>query len=288
MRQINLPSRTESAALPRGGRLTLLIVDHEPLTRSALVSLCAASVGVQVIGEADSGIAAIDAAEKLHPDVMLLDAELPDMTGFEVLRAARRKADPLAIMVSTQASREAPAFNAGVIDYLVKPIGAARFAESIDRARLRRRSNVTRLETRHALPHPTPGRAPLEAPETIPTLLVGERQRRLYVLKPEAIEYIEAHDNYVKFHAGNVEFIRRDTVTRLATELTGFGFLRIARSVLINVRAIVYAQRVGRRTYAFTLNSGSCLQSGATYLEAILRILPLAPVGAARSRLQRD
>jgi two-component system, LytTR family, response regulator len=264
-----------------------LIVAHEPLTRSALVSLCEDSTGVQVVGEADSGIAAINAVEKLQPDVMLLDEELPDMTGFELLRVARRRADPLAIMLSAQAAREAPALNAGVIDHLLKPVDAARFAESIDRARLRRRSNVTRLETRHVLPQPAPAREVLEAPEGIPTLLVGERQHRLYVLKPEAIEYIEAHDNYVKFHAGNVEFIRRDTVTRLATELTGFGFLRIARSVLINVRAIVYAQRVGRGTYAFTLNSGSCLQSGATYLEAILRILPLAPVSAARSR-QRD
>jgi two-component system, LytTR family, response regulator len=263
-----------------GVTLNLLIVDHEPLARSALASLCEHHAGVQVIGEADSGIAAINAVEELRPDVMLLDVELPDMSGFDVLRATRCEARPLAIMVSACTERETRTFNAGVIDYLVKPIRAARFAESIDRARQRCSTSAEQLDPPRVLPEPTHA---LEATSgSIPGLLVGERQRRLYLLKPERIEYIEAHGNYVKFHTGSVDFISRDTVKRLARALAGRGFLRIERSLLINIRAIVYAQRTGRG-YAFTLTSGSCLQSGATYLDEILRVLPLAPRPGSRA-----
>jgi DNA-binding LytR/AlgR family response regulator len=111
-----------------------------------------------------------------------------------------------------------------------------------------------------------------------PDLLVGEREHRLYVLATEKIDYIEAHGNYVKFHAGNAEYISRDTVKRLMSALLDSGFLRIERSLLVNVRAILYAQRLGRGTYAFTLTSGQRLRSGATYRREILQVLPLAQV----------
>jgi DNA-binding LytR/AlgR family response regulator len=107
-------------------------------------------------------------------------------------------------------------------------------------------------------------------------LLIGERDRRLYVLRPEKIDYIESDGNYVKFHVGNTEYITRGSVKRLATTMAGSGFVRIERSLLVNVRAISYLQRAGRGTYAFTLVSGACLHSGAKYRDQILRVLPLA------------
>jgi two-component system, LytTR family, response regulator len=113
------------------------------------------------------------------------------------------------------------------------------------------------------------------APVIRPSVLVGEREHRLYVLATEKIDYVEAHGNYVKLHAGNAEYISRDSVKRLKTALRHSGFLRIERSLLINVRAILYAQRLGRGTYAFTLTSGQRLCSGATYRGAILQALPL-------------
>jgi two-component system, LytTR family, response regulator len=115
-------------------------------------------------------------------------------------------------------------------------------------------------------------------PHRFPPLevLVGEREHRLYVLEPEGIEYIESQDNYVKFHSGGVAYISRDSVKRLAAVLSGSGFVRIERSLLLNVRAIVYAQRAGRGTYSFTLLSGSVVRSGQKYRAEILRVLPLA------------
>jgi two-component system, LytTR family, response regulator len=133
------------------------------------------------------------------------------------------------------------------------------------------------LETGHAA----------ETSETsgaVSKLLVGEREHRLYVLSCENIEYIQSDGNYVKFHANDVAYISRDSVKRLSDVLAGSGFLRIERSVLINIRVISYVQRAGRRSYAFTLNSGARLRSGAKYRDEILRVLPLAPGAGGRPR----
>ncbi|MFZ1904143.1 MAG: LytTR family DNA-binding domain-containing protein [Steroidobacteraceae bacterium] len=119
----------------------------------------------------------------------------------------------------------------------------------------------------------------LEPPPVAPgalAVLVGEREHRFYVLKPEQIELIESHGNYVKFHSGGTEYISRDSVKRLAAALCASGFVRIERSLLINVRAIRYAQRAGRGTYTFTLHSGTVVRSGARYRDQILQQLPLA------------
>lgn len=107
-------------------------------------------------------------------------------------------------------------------------------------------------------------------------MLVGERDRLMYVLSAEQIDFIEAHGNYVKLHAGTNEYISRDSVKRLAAALPDSGFLRIERSLLINMRAILHAQRAPRGTYLFTLRSGSVLRSGPKYRNEILRLLPLS------------
>jgi two-component system LytT family response regulator len=115
--------------------------------------------------------------------------------------------------------------------------------------------------------------APQEPPPR--TLLVGEREHRLYVLTPENVEYIAAQGNYVKLHASGADYISRDSVKRLAISLADRGFLRIERSLIVNVRAIAYAQRAGQGTYIFTLHSGTSLRSGARYRGAILQVIPL-------------
>lgn len=109
-------------------------------------------------------------------------------------------------------------------------------------------------------------------------LLVAERGRRLYLLKPEKIDYVEAHGNYVKLGVAGSEYIRRDTIKRLSVALAGNGFFRIARSVLINIAAVLYVERIGQGVFAFTLTSGGCMRSGARYRKDILQVLPLTKV----------
>jgi two-component system, LytTR family, response regulator len=105
--------------------------------------------------------------------------------------------------------------------------------------------------------------------------LGGEREHRLYVLRPEDVDYVESHGNYVRFHAGNSQYISRDSLKRLSRVLAGEEFLRIERRLLLNIHAIQYAQRAGDRVFAFMLRSGVRLRSGVAYRPEILRVLPL-------------
>jgi DNA-binding LytR/AlgR family response regulator len=246
--------------------IKLVIVDKEPSVRSEFTSLCRGVKDLQVLGEAESGRAAIDAAAILAPDLMLIEVALPDMSGFDVLRRIGGFAGRLAIMTSQQPDFAERAIADGAVDYLRKPVSAGRFAEAIDRVR-----------ERHLLEDAAKGlqtRQLLQLLERRPKFLVGERCHRLYPLDIEKIDYIEADGNYVTIRVGTAEYISRDSVKRLSDDLAAFGFVRIDRSILLNIRAVEYAEPVGNGMLAFTLSSGACLHSSRTYREAILRILP--------------
>ena len=116
---------------------------------------------------------------------------------------------------------------------------------------------------------------PRTPPARSRTLLVGERERRLYLLVPGEIDYIESRGNYVEFHADDLVFISRDSIKRLSRVLAESGYMRIQRTLLLNLESIVYAQRVGHGRFAFTLSSGARLCSGAKYREEILAVVPL-------------
>jgi DNA-binding LytR/AlgR family response regulator len=251
----------------------LLIVERQGDARDDLSRYCKGREDVLVVGETDCGRAAIEAAARLNPDIMLVDAELPDMSGFELLRTVEAGADPLAIMVSNCADHETRAFAAGVLDYFVMPVTQERFDQAMVRARRRIHST-------------SPGYAPLAsssaelAPTTSlhPRFVVGEKQRRLYPLNPKLIDYIEADGNYVTLRIGKVEYLSRDSVKRLSVHLADVGFIRIARSLLVNAAAVSYAEVAGHGTYALTLTSGVCLHSTAAYRDELLRMIPLPPL----------
>jgi len=248
----------------------ILIVDDQAHARDRLIRLCERSGDVQVVGEAACGTAAIDAADALNPDIMLLDVELPDMSGFELLRAVGADTRPLGIMVSNCADHAMRAFAEGAIDYFVMPVTAERFDLSL--ARARHRFNYASTENSRLASEV----AGLDRTSPVPPrFLVGERQRRLYPLDPKSIDYIEADGNYVTLRAGKVEYLSRDSIKRLSLQLATLGFVRIARSLLINAASVLYAEVAGHGTFALTLTSGVCLHSSASYRDSILRIIPL-------------
>ena len=234
--------------------MKVLIVEDQALARDSLIGLCECRGDIQVVGEAACGKAAIDAAGTLNPEIVLLDAELPDMSGFDLLRAVAADTCPLGIMVSSCADHATRAFEEGAFDYLVMPVAAERFDRALTRARYRLNYAAYGIGPRY---------------------LVGERQRRLYPLDPKSIDYIEADGNYVTLRAGKVEYLSRDSIKRLSLQLAELGFIRIERSLLVNAAAVSYAEVAAHGTFALTLSSGVCLHSSAGYRDSILRIIPL-------------
>jgi two-component system LytT family response regulator len=250
--------------------MDLLIVDDEPAARVGLIRLCERAPDTRVVGEAGTGEKAIEAMESLRPDLTLLDADLPDMSGLDVLRALRRRQQRRTVLVTANAHDAPGAFAAGALDFLLKPVHEAAFSATILRARAR---SLQRPAAVRELPVMTD--TPRRADAGRPLLLVGEREHRLYPLEPRQLDYVESAGNYVTYHQGGVEYIARESLKRLAEVLAPLGFVRIERSLLLNVRAVAYAQTVGHGSFAFTLASGARLHSGHSYRDAILAVLPL-------------
>jgi two-component system LytT family response regulator len=248
----------------------VFIVDNQNEARKSLMRLCERSDDLEVIGWTTSGRTAMKAADALKPDLMFMDVELPDISGFELLRTVGAGICPLGIMMSTCADHSTQAFEEGALDYIVMPVTPERFDHAMARARQRflaafssgepLRSNSTDLIC--AAPAP-------------PRFLVGERQRKLYPLDPKSIDYIEADGNYVTLRVDNLEYLSRDTIKHLSAQLANLGFVRITRSLLVNATAVSYAEVAGHGTFALTLTSGVCLHSTAAYRESLLRTIPL-------------
>jgi hypothetical protein len=130
------------------------------------------------------------------------------------------------------------------------------------------------------------GRRALKRAYAVPMMLIGERGRRLYPLSPADIEYIQSDGNYVKYASSGAEYVARELMKDLSEWLRPSGFLRIERSLLVNLRAVDYIEPLGHSTFTFTLNSGTSLHSGRTYRAAILKALPLRRRAVGQSDLK--
>ena len=254
--------------------MRVLIVDSEPLGRSLLMSLCRATEGIEIISQVDSGASALQAIHIQQPDVVLLEAVLPDMSGFDVLQSVRGRATPMPIIVTAQPQHALKAFDAQVVDYLIKPVRIERFQEAIRRARTRREEKGARPPLQTAWEATTGAHSQRH-------LLAGERERRLYLLTPNKIDYIESYGNYVKIWSGAAAYISRDRIKELAARLADADFVRIERSLLLNLQCVAYIERLSHGMFAFTLHSGARLESTPTFRADILRAVH-RPVSSKR------
>ena len=254
-----------------------MIVDAEPLARSELRRLCEEQPDLTVIAEADSGAAAIKAALTYRPQLLLLDVDLQDMSGFDVLRTLAKQDELAAILITAHSKYAVHAFENEAVDYLMKPVDPARFGCAIDRARQRFAAPCAALAQEVA----RQVRAALTEFAAGPhARLVGERGQRFYFLDVETIDYIVADGNYVIIHCAGERYISRNTVKHLSTTLRLHSFVRIERSVLLNLQRVDFVERLGQGEFCFVLRNGERLRSGRTHRKAILQEL--------RSRTLRD
>jgi two-component system LytT family response regulator len=234
-----------------------LIVDHEPHARATLRHLCEADDSIDEVAVAECGAMAIEMIRADRPDLLLLDVELRDMTGFDVLRSLKHTGRPAVIMVAAHEEHAVEAFRSGAVDYLTKPVGASRFASAIERVHERcemtlpagQGADTANLAAANSKRRRSPAR------------LMAENSHRLYFLAVEEVDYIESCGNYVLIHVGEQKYLRRDTLKRLASELREAGFEWIRRSTLINLARVAFAEKLEHGALAFTLISGTRLVS---------------------------
>ncbi len=244
---------------------TALLVDDEPLAREGLRMLLARDPDFSAIHEAKNGHEAVEGIRTLRPDLVFLDVQMPEMDGFAVVQEVGGEQMPAVVFVTAHDKYAIQAFEINAIDYLLKPVTEERFAKALARAKARLGSRPADEASRQILSLLETIASP---PRSLKRLAVRSAGKTVFV-DVEEIDWIEAAENYVQLHAGRAEHLLHVTMNTLEKSLDPELFLRIHRSVIVNVRRIKELQPFMHGEYVITLVNGVRLQSGRMYNEKL-------------------
>jgi two-component system LytT family response regulator len=259
--------------------LTALLIDDEPLAREGLRLLLSRDAEFTSIYEAKDGREAVIAIENLHPDLVFLDVQMPEMDGFTMLRQLDPARLPVVVFVTAFDQYALQAFDVHATDYLLKPFDDDRFREAVSRAKQSvRAGQLGRLseELRALLDGVIPGApAPRTAAPGGPYLkrLVIKSGGRVTLLNVRDIDWIEAEGDYVKIHVAKAWHLLRETMKRLEAQFDPARFVRIHRSTIVNVERIKELQPYFRGEYVVILQDGKSLKLSRGYKEHLESVL---------------
>jgi two-component system, LytTR family, response regulator len=242
-----------------------LIADDEPLARERLRTLLARHGDIEIIGECTNGADAIEAISELHPDLVLLDVEMPRVDGFAVLEALEPESLPAVVFVSAHDQYAVKAFEAHALDYILKPFDEAR----VDRALHRVRGQLTRAPgTRQTDPRLVSLLEELRDRRRSDRLVVKTGGRVVF-LRTEDIDWVEASGNYVRLHVGGEAHLLRESMKNMERRLDPSTFVRIHRSAIVNVDRIRELEPWFHGEYIVILRDGTRLTSSRVFSDRL-------------------
>jgi two-component system LytT family response regulator len=236
-------------------------VDDEPLGREGLRLLLAEDPEFTAIHEAKNGLEAVEQIRTLRPDLVFLDVQMPELDGFSVVREVGAGRMPEVIFVTAHDRYAIQAFEINAIDYLLKPVTAARFAKALERAKVRLNARPADEASRRILSLLETIAAP---PRYVKRLAVRSTGKTMFV-DVDDIDWMEATENYVELHTARASPLLHVAMHTLEKSLDPEQFVRIHRSLIVNVRRIKELQPSSHGEYVVTLTNGVRLQSGRMY-----------------------
>jgi two-component system LytT family response regulator len=267
--------------MPAMDPIRTLIVDDEPLARENLRIRLREVPDFQVVGECGNGRETITAVADARPDLVFLDIRMPDMDGFAVIEQIPPEQQPTIVFVTAYDRFAIEAFRVHALDYLLKPFDEDRFAETLDLCRQRiaeMRRVRQRGEPRFLLSEGVgenhvlavrdrgAGRAYIER-------LVIKSRGRVFFLRVQNLDWIEAYGDYVRLHAGERSYLLRKTMNEMESRLHPRAFARISRSAIVNLDRIQELQPLSRGEHRVHLAGGQDLKLTRSYrgkLETLL------------------
>lgn len=228
--------------------MRVLIVDDEPIARQVLGELLEEMPGVHVAGEAGNGQEAVGQIARLQPDVAFLDLQMPGMDGFGVARALRGNRLPLLIYVTAFESHALEAFDAGAVDYLLKPVRKERLAAALDKARAQLKG-LAPAAPQPAAPQPAAAGAP-------PRRIVGRLGEEMVLLDPADILAFRAEGEKVHVLTAGHKYEAEQTLRALEERLPSPPFKRIHRSTIINTDHIRKISPLSSKRWLLKLSNG--------------------------------
>jgi two-component system, LytTR family, response regulator len=248
--------------------IRVITVDDEPLARERVSTLVRETEGLELIGEGSNGIDALDLVTRLEPDLLFIDVEMPELSGFGVIAALDEARVPAVIFITAFEQYALKAFEVGAVDYLQKPVTRQRFAAAVARAKERL------------------GRRPPDYGQTlVSSATVAERARGFrtrfvvrrgnthHIVPADQVDWIDVADNYLSLHAGPRTHLWRGTMKQAEDELDPERFVRIHRSVIVAVDRILTVRSHESGGHAIELKGGVQLRSSRQYADRVRALL---------------
>ena len=275
MTQPALPVPPEPNSLDRPIRV--LLVDDEPPARKRITKLLSEQPGFETVGTCANGKEALAAIQSEEPDLVLLDVQMPEMSGLEVLEALDPDTMPAVIFVTAYDQHALRAFELHAVDYLLKPFDDERFDLALQRARARiEGGHLAGLSHRllALLRSVQEGRdepiSLVDSPPQQPTDRLAIRSGdRILIVKVDDIDWIEGAGVYARLHVGTKTHLLRETLTNLAEQLDPERFVRIHRSTIVNRERVRELRSYFHGEYIVLLEDGTQLKLSRTYRDSL-------------------
>jgi two-component system, LytTR family, response regulator len=243
-----------------------LIVDDEPLARERMRTLLNTQSDVEVVGEAKDGAEAVETILGRSPDLVFLDVQMPKLDGFDVIETVGPARMPAVVFVTAYDQHALRAFEVQALDYLLKPFDADRFEGALRRVRRQLDSQDAGDISRRllALVRDLKSERPARSER-----LVVKSGGRLFFLRADEIDWIEAAGNYVRLHVGTEGHLLRETMNSIEARLNPETFFRIHRCHIVNIERIKELQPWFNGEYVVILRNGARLTLSRGYRERL-------------------
>ena len=230
-------------------KIRAMVVDDEPVARSNLRALLQRETGVELVGECGSGKEALEEIRKKKPELVFLDVQMPEWDGFDVLERLGGDVPAALVFVTAYDEYALKAFEAGALDYLLKPFTNARFEKTLARAKERialGQSSTSRVER-----------------------LAIKSAAGMVFVKISDIDWVEAADYYVCLHVGARTHMLRRSMSEVEKEWQGRGFCRIHRSAIVNLERVRGLENASDGGADVVLKDGTKLPLSRRYRRAL-------------------
>ena len=242
-------------------KLRVVIADDERPARSFLRNILNNFEDVETIGEAENGAEAVELIKQTKPDLALLDLQMPEVSGLEVVKLLSKSQLPLIAFVTAYDEFAVQAFELNAIDYLLKPIEKARLRETLNRAQERLEQADFQAHEAERLKKTAEIYGELTKPEFLERIPVRLRDEILLVPTQEIVSIVADGELLHITNLNNKNFVINHRLKDLEARLAPDKFVRLSRGTLVNTEAIAKISLLPGGTYLVTLNNGQKLSS---------------------------